>query len=179
MEIKIKKGLLFTALCFILIFSGLSSSEEIYRWKDNEGKIHFTDDTSKIPEKYLDQAKKIEWKWENQKEENSQKKDNSLPVKIYLEDIEKRIEEKKKIEKRILELEYELKLSEERLHKIEEYEKENYIYYMPYKDRKTGKWVKVVSPYYEEKRFLSVKIESIREEIKALYQELSKLNRNL
>jgi hypothetical protein len=39
---------------------------------------------------------------------------------------------KRRMEKRISELEEELRLSEERVKKIEEYEKENFQYYLPF-----------------------------------------------
>ena len=46
---------------------------------------------------------------------------------------------KKSMERKISELEEELRSSEERLKKIEEYEREDYLYYQPFKDPKTGK----------------------------------------
>ena len=36
------------------LFSG-----EIYHWVDEKGTTHFTDDISKIPERYIDQAEKL------------------------------------------------------------------------------------------------------------------------
>ena len=53
-------------------------------------------------------------------------------VKDYLEDLDKKIEVKRRMEKRISELEEELRLSEERVKKIEEYEKENFQFYLPF-----------------------------------------------
>ncbi len=63
----------------------------------------------------------------------------------------KKIAMKKSMEKKISELEEELRLSEERLKKIEEYEREDYLYYQSFRDPRTGKWVPVASPFYEEK----------------------------
>jgi hypothetical protein len=60
-------------------------------------------------------------------------------VKDYLGDIEKKITMKKSMEKKISELEEELRLSEERLKRIEEYEREDYLYYQPFRDPRTGK----------------------------------------
>jgi hypothetical protein len=100
-------------------------------------------------------------------------------VKDYLENIEKKIEMKKGMEKRISELEEELRLSEEYLKRIEEYEKEDYLYYQPFKDRRTGKWVPVGSPYYDEKRRLKAKIKVLQVEIKEIQEKLSLLMRSL
>ena len=111
------------------LFSG-----DIYRWTDESGTVHFTDDLSKIPEKFLKEAERIEVSEEILKDVDRTKKPDEKPdrVKEYLEDLEKRIEVKRSIEKRISELEEELELSEGRLKKIEEYEKENFQYYLPF-----------------------------------------------
>ena len=100
-------------------------------------------------------------------------------VKDYLENIEKKIELKKSMEKKISELEEELRLSEERLKRIEEYEREYYFYYQPFRDPRTGKWVPVASPYYEEKRSLKAKINAVQVEIKSIQEKLSQLMRSL
>jgi hypothetical protein len=111
------------------LFSG-----EIYRWTDERGTVHFTDDVSKIPEKFLKEAERIEVSEEILKDVDRTEKPDEKPdrVKEYLEDLEKRIEVKRSIEKRISELGEELRLSEERVKKIEEYEKENFQYYLPF-----------------------------------------------
>jgi hypothetical protein len=83
------------------------------------------------------------------------------------------------MERKISELEEELRLSEERLKRIEEYEREYYIYYQPYRDPRTGRWVRIASPYYEEKRSLETKINAIRVEIKSIQEKLSQLMRGL
>jgi hypothetical protein len=42
----------------ILIFSPLMAfGQEIYQWVDEKGTLHFADDLSSVPEKYLDQVK--------------------------------------------------------------------------------------------------------------------------
>ena len=157
-----------------------SFSGEVYRWTDERGTVHFTDDSSKIPECYLNQTERTEVPEEILKEEGFRKPgEMSDPVKKYLESLEKKIEMKKKVEKRVSELEEELKVSEERLKRIEEYETEDYFYYMPFKDPKTGKWVVVVSPYYEEKKSLRIKIESIKGELKLFQERLSEIMRSL
>ena len=100
-------------------------------------------------------------------------------VKDYLEDIEKKIAMKKSMEKMISLLEEELRLSEERLKRIEEYEREDYLYYQPFRDKRTGKWVPVATPFHEEKRRLKAKIDSIQAEIKSIQERLSELMRSL
>jgi DNA repair exonuclease SbcCD ATPase subunit len=158
------------------IFSG-----EIYRWTDERGTVHFTDDVSKIPTPYSDQAEKIEVQEETLKEVEKigKPEEKSDRVKDYLENIEKKIELKKSMEKKISELEEELRLSEERLKRIEEYEREYYLYYQPFRDPRTGKWVPVASPYYEEKRRLKAKIDAIQVELKGIQEKLSRLMRSL
>ena len=86
---------------------------------------------------------------------------------------------KKSMEKKISELEEELRSFEERLKKIEEYEREDYLYYQPFKDPKTGKWVPVASPFYEEERRLKAKIDAIQVEKKEIQERLSQLMRSL
>jgi hypothetical protein len=39
----------------LLLASSVVSAEEIYRWTDEKGVVHFTDDPSLIPEKYQEQ----------------------------------------------------------------------------------------------------------------------------
>lgn len=154
---------------------------EIYRWTDERGTVHFTDDASNISEKYSDQAEKIEVPEEmsEKTERTGSPEGKSDRVKDYLEDLDKKIQVKREMEKRISALEEELRLSEERLKKIEEYEKENFQYYLPFIDKRTGKLVPVASPYYDEKRKLERKIESIKAELRALGERLLEVRRGL
>jgi hypothetical protein len=153
------------------LFSG-----EVYRWTDEKGTVHFTDDASKIPEEHSEKAERIEVHEETLKENertgNSEGKSDR--VKDYLEDLDKRIELKRRMEKRISELEEELRVSQERLKRIEEYEKEDFQYYLPFVDRRTGKLVPMASPFYDEKRRLERKIESIKAELATFRERLSK-----
>jgi hypothetical protein len=157
------------------------SSGELYQWTDEKGTVHFTDDGSKIPERYFDRAERIEVREETLEgvERIEKLEEGPARVKDYLENIDKKIEMKKGMEKRISELEEELRLSEEYLKRIEEYEKEDYLYYQPFKDRRTGKWVPVGSPYHDEKRRLMAKIEALQVEIKEIQEKLSLLLRSL
>lgn len=170
-------------LCFILD-TPFSFSEEIYRWTDEKGTVHFTDDASKIPEKYRRDAEGTKVIGEVAKEdkdirESGKSGEEGDRVRNYLEKIDQKIETKRGIEKKISELEEEVKLSEERLKWIEDYEQENYYYYMPYRDRKTGKLVPMASPYYGEKIRLKNRIESIKREIKALQEKVSNILKGL
>ena len=213
-------------ILFILFFQiPYAFPGEIYRWTDDRGTTHFTDDLSKIPEQYTDRAEKLKVQEEKLEEvEKIEKQDErsdrvnpvrnssgalnpalrggtpygaepgivlksdpaaeqqgiiSNGVKDYLENIEKKIEMKKSMEKKISELEEELRLSEERLKWIEEYEREEYYYNIPFRDPKTGRWVPVASPYYGEKRRLKAKISDLKVEIERIQQRLSQSMRSL
>jgi Domain of unknown function (DUF4124) len=165
------------------------SSEEIYRWTDEKGTTHFTDDASTIPEKYRREAEEKKVTGEVAKEEAAEEEkiikelgksgEGEDRVKKYLEKTDQKVEAKRKIEKKISELEDEMKLSEERLKWIEEYERENYYYYMPYRNSRTGRLAPVASPYYDEKVRLEQRIASIKSEIKALQEKVSGILKNL
>jgi chromosome segregation ATPase len=42
-----------------LFFSALAFGQEVYKWVDEKGVVHFTDDINLVPEKYRSGAKKI------------------------------------------------------------------------------------------------------------------------
>ena len=44
-------------IAFVLILLPFSASAEIYKWTDDEGVIHVTDDPTKVPDKYWEQEK--------------------------------------------------------------------------------------------------------------------------
>jgi 3-phenylpropionate/cinnamic acid dioxygenase small subunit len=58
-------------------------------------------------------------------------------------------------------------------------ERENYYYYMPYRNSITGKLAPVASPYYDEKVILEQRIASIKSEIKALQEKVSNILKSL
>jgi hypothetical protein len=45
-------------LAGLVMSSALAMGQEAYRWVDEKGTIHFADDLSQIPEKYVDQVQK-------------------------------------------------------------------------------------------------------------------------
>jgi hypothetical protein len=181
--------LFLTGIFFFSLFlmAPYLSSEEVYRWTDEKGTIHFTDDVSKIPEKLRREAEGIDVTGERVQEdgeirESGESRESGKRidrVRGYFEEIDKKIEAKKRIEKKISEVEEEMRLSEERLKWIEDYERDNYLFYIPFKDTKTGRLVPVGSPYYEEKVRLKRRIESIKSELEALQEKLSEINRRL
>jgi hypothetical protein len=44
----------------LLLFASAALGQEVYRWVDEQGTIHFTDDMGQVPEKYRDQVQKKE-----------------------------------------------------------------------------------------------------------------------
>ena len=73
-------------ILFFIIFSKISLAE-VYKWVDEKGVVHFTDDMMHIPEKYRPIMDKIdipEWKVENKREgETTEKK----KVGIYMDQL--------------------------------------------------------------------------------------------
>jgi hypothetical protein len=183
-EMAVRFFLTASLLFSLFLTTRYLSSEEVYRWTDEKGTIHFTDDVSKIPEKFQGKAEGVDVTGEGGQEDREIKEsvksgEESDRVKNYLEKMDQKIEAKRRIEKKISDLEDERRLLEERLKWIEDYEKENYLYYIPYRDRKTGRLVPVASPYYDEKVRLEKRIESIQSEIRALQEEVSNILKSL
>ena len=183
---RIKQSDVTRGICFFLFFvflpiPSVSFSAEIYRWTDEKGTVHFTDDPSSIPERYSKQGQKVSVPEEKANDLPPPPKpdDRSDRVKAYLKEIDKKIEAKKKIEGRISALEEESLAIQERLKVIEELEREDFQYYQPFRDRRTGNWVNVASPYYDEKQRLERRRDSINKELLPLQEELSKIKRSL
>ena len=159
-----------------------SFAGEVYRWRDEKGTIHFTDDPSKIPQSYIDQVEKKKIVEESLKIERGiakpEPEESPSRVKKYLDNIEEKIGKKKKFEKRIAELEEELRFSENRLKKIEENEKERPQPFYSYYDQRTKKWI-VTSSYYEEKISLQERMKLLQEELISLKEKLSEITQGL
>jgi hypothetical protein len=174
-------GFIFSALLFLWV--SLSFSGDVYHWTDEKGTIHFTDDIAKIPRQYLEQVEKSEFTEQSSTEEGKSvepEKDGSRErVKKYLETIEKKIEAKKDLEEVISKLEGEMRISRERIKEIEGYEKEYFNYYQPVKDPKTGKWVPIGSPYYDEKRRLKAQLDVLQKQLVVLEEKLLEITRGL
>ena len=185
-----------TILLWLSFLAPLSFSGEIYRWTDETGVVHFTDDISNVPARYQSQVNKREVTEEISKEaeewidsgpnseisagkakppENQEQR--SERGNKYLEAIEQKIEEKRIIEKKISELEEEVMEAEERIKQLEKDEDENYPSMQPFYSR--GRFVPVESPHYREKVKLANRIKSIKEEIATLEERLSKIKRSL
>jgi hypothetical protein len=178
----------------LFLFSSwsFSISGEIYRWTDPRGGVHFTDDILKVPAPYRDQAEKRNSPEKSpaniQKDAGSEEpagpawpsaKDSEKPdrVKAYLEAVEEKITARKKIEKRISELEEEMEKARERIKYLEKDEEDNHPQVQPH-FRRRG-FVPVAGTHFKERQDLSYRIKDIQKEIAALEEKLSEIKRGL
>ena len=182
------------AILFCLVSpTALSFSEEIYHWTDDKGSIHFTDDISNIPGPYLKQVRKRKMNQgiSNETLELTDSGPTSAmpaektkqPVKRegrpdrvmgHLNTRDKKLEEMRTIEKRISNLEEEIKATEELIKKVEKEEWDNH----PSFRSKYGS-VPVKSPHYREKAKLANEIKAIKEEIATLERRLFEIKKGL
>ena len=185
------------AILFCLISpTAFSFSEEIYRWTDDKGSVHFTDDVSNIPAPYLNQVRKRELIQgiSNETEEQTDSgptsamptektkqpgKQEGRPDRVmgYLTTRGKKLEEKRTIEKRISNLEEEIKSTEDLIKKIEKEEQENHLSVQSF--RSTFGAVPVKTPHYREKAKLVDEIKAIKEEIATLERRLVDIKKGL
>jgi predicted RNA binding protein YcfA (HicA-like mRNA interferase family) len=145
-------------------------AKEIYRWTDEKGDVHLTDDFSKIPPQYQNQVEKTEVNEEASGADKKQDGKASKPsvktkakpdrTKEDLEAYEKKIKQKKSIEGKIEKLGEELKSTEKELEEI----KDSMV-----RDRKRDS--------KEEK--LRLKIRDIKKQIADLEKQLSKIKKGL
>jgi DNA repair exonuclease SbcCD ATPase subunit len=168
---------------FVLLWAPPLFSANVYHWTDEKGTAHFTDDIAKVPLQYRDRVKTSEFP-EGPSEADEQRvepeeDESSERVRRYLEEIERKIEIKKGLELSISKLEEERSVCENRIQEIERYEREYFNYYQPVKDPRTGRWVPVGSPYYDEKRRLAGRIEAIQKELALLEEKLLEVVRSL
>lgn len=182
------------AILFCLISpTALSFSEEIYHWTDDKGSVHFTDDISNIPAPYLNQVHKremtrgisnetLEWTDSGLTSEMPAEK-TKQPVKRErspnramgnLNTRDKKLEEMRTIEKRISNLEEEVKATEELIKKVEKEEWDNH----PSFRSKYGS-VPVKTPHYKEKEKLANEIKANKEEIATLERRLFEIKKGL
>ena len=185
------------AILFCLISpTAFSFSEEIYRWTDDKGSVHFTDDVSNIPAPYLNQVRKRELIQgiSNETEEQTDSgptsamptektkqpgKQEGRPDRVmgYLTTRGKKLEEKRTIEKRISNLEEEMKATEDLIKKLEKEEQDNHPSVQPSRS-KYGP-VPVKTPHYREKAKLANEIKAIKEEIATLERRLFEIKKGL
>ena len=177
-----------TILLFLFLLPTLSFSGEVYSWTDEKGTVHFTDDLSNIPGQYLDQVIKRKSpeepsKWDETRDQTEKEKlkrdEGEDRVKKYLKDMDRKIEEKKGLERKVANLEAEQGAAENRLKEIEELEKEDFNYYQPFKNSKTGRWVPVGTPYTDEKRKLEARIKEIKKELGPIQEKIAEIKRSL
>ncbi len=171
------------AVGILLLGSPPLFSANVYHWTDEKGTVHFTDDVAKVPLQYRNRVKTSEFpevpsKGDEERVE-PEEDESSERVRRYLEEIEKKIEMKKGLEWSISKLEEERSVCEDRIQEIEKYEREYFNYYQPVKDPKTGRWVPIGSPYYDEKRRLTKRVEAIKKELAVLEEKLLEVNRSL
>lgn len=155
---------------------------EIYRWVDDQGTLYFTDNPSNIPKPYLDKITKFSTP--NEAQENrgigKQKDESTERVKRLLDEVEKRLEKKRQLEKKLSNLEIEIKHQKERLKTIEELERETPVVYRRFIDPRTGKWKwGLTSPYIDEKRQITFRIETLNHEKQLLEERISDIQRGL
>ncbi len=185
-----KKRLYWVILLIILLPAGWIFGQEIYQWTDETGTVHFTDDPLKIPQKYTDHVEKkkpmpdqpagVE-KTKPGTENIPKPAAKEDPVTKYLDEIDQKIETKKSLQKRVSDLEDDLRLCEERLKQIEEEEQDYFsdYAYLPMIGSTTGRRIVLSSPYEEEKTMLIRKMDSIKREMNSLEEQISTINRSL
>ncbi len=145
-------------------------AKDVYRWTDEKGDVHLTDDFSKIPPQYKDQVEKTEVNEETPKPGEKRSEKTSKPsvkskaksdrTKEDWEAYEKKIKQKKTIEGKIEKLEEELKSTETELEKV----KDSLV-----RDRKRQS--------REEK--LQLKIRDLKKEIMDLEKQVDKIKKSL
>jgi clan AA aspartic protease (TIGR02281 family) len=74
---------IFSLIIIILVFLVPSSYGEMYKWVDEKGSVHFTDDLSNIPEKYREEAETRKPPQETSTPKPQDKSKPSLPEKIF------------------------------------------------------------------------------------------------
>jgi hypothetical protein len=179
-------------LFFLPLFS---FAGEIYRWIDEKGVVHFTDDLSQIPAQYQNQFEKRkvgeEVSGTDEKpmvprhgqgvateSSNPSVKPQAKPdrTKEDLEEYERKIEAKKAIEKRISTLEEEMRVAEERVKQLKE--KEEYSHPVTRYRNRVRDRVPLEEPPSEKDRLL-VRIMNIKKQIAALEEQVSEIKRGL
>ncbi len=183
-----RRGIGVWAILLSLFFSpSFSFAGEVYRWTDEKGVVHFTDDLSQIPAQYQNQFEKREVKEEVYEPEKKQTVPGkpSVPLqgkpdraKEDLDAYERKVEAKKAIEKKIAGLEEEMRAAEERIKQLKETEEYQHSVTRYRYDRGGRGYVPIEEPPTERDR-LQVRIQNIKKEIGALEEQRSKIIRGL
>ncbi len=179
---------IWVVLLWFFFLPFFSFAAEVYRWADEKGEVHFTDEFSKIPPQYQNQFEKREMKEEvskpGEKQEGKASKPSVKPraksdrTKDDLEAYEKKIKEKKAIERKIEKLEEELKTAEKQLKKIKEI-KESKTSGSGVKHHSESAKHDPVGSAPTKKDKLQMRIRDIKKEIATLEGQLSKIKKGL
>ena len=102
---------------FFLIFFVGATHSEIYKWTDDKGTVHFTEDPATIPEKYRDEAK-----GRITEEDLMTPEERSKAKKEHEESVKDRLRRDQKVYERSIQDEGQRKLRKEREHS--EYEEQ-------------------------------------------------------
>ena len=70
-------------LIIILIFSAQISFAEVYKWVDDQGAVHFTDDLIQVPEKYRSKSNRMELPERSEQGAGSKKENGTSPQSVY------------------------------------------------------------------------------------------------
>ena len=171
-----------TLMCFAVLFLATPSfSQQTYRWTDDKGTVHFTDDPSRVPDRYKEQVIPIEAPESSPPKTAPSVKPKESPdrVKQYLEGHDRKVEEIKKLEKRATTLDEELKNCEARLKEIDELEKQDLSTRTSYRPQPGSRFPAIVTPYSDEKVKLKSRIQEIKPELESLQGKISSIRRSL
>ena len=149
---------------------------------DDKGTVHFTDDPSKVPDRYRDQVISIKVPQPpSPKTPPPARKPEESPdrMKQYLEDYDRKVAEIKELEKRAASLEEELKNCEARLKEIDELEKQDLSTSTSYRQLPGSHFPAVVTPYSDEKMKLESRVQEIKPELESLQEKISSIRRSL
>jgi Domain of unknown function (DUF4124) len=58
-EVRVMKQILTMIVTLLILFISQISFAEVYKWVDEKGGVHFTDDIQQVPEKYQPKAEKM------------------------------------------------------------------------------------------------------------------------
>jgi len=141
---------------------------------DDKGTVHFTDDPSKVPDRYREQVISIEAPQPPPPKTAPPVKPEESPdrVKQYLEDYDRKVEEIRELEKRAATVEEELEYCEARLKEIDKLEKQDLSYNISYKQQPGSHFPAVRSPYYDEKVKLESRVQEIKPELESLQEKI-------